>query len=182
MMMMDLVNDFYVICLTRKDTLMDSQEEALIHGIIESVFQSLEQDESVFHPEMEERLVQMEGRQERYYEQWSRYDLSDLDALNSDEEGRADYQLLRKIDLLLSTSSFMSLEEEVPEPGDDILLSRKAVEEMCAPFLHDLEESWKSMPKCVMRSIMAKLLAVLPCSLPPRMRSGIYRRMPVSLR
>lgn len=162
MMMMDLVNDFYVICLTRKDTLMDSQEEALIHGIIESVYQSLEQDESVFHPEMEERLVQMEGRQERYYEQWSRYDLSDLDVLNSDEEGRADYQLLRKIDLLLSTSSFMSLEEEVPEPGDDILLSRKAVEEMCAPFLHDLEESWKSMPKCVMRSVMAKLLAVLP--------------------
>ena len=51
---------------------------------------------------------------------------------------------------------------EVAETSEEILLSRKEVEERCEPFLDDLEGSWKRMPECVMRSVMAKLLAVLP--------------------
>lgn len=160
--MIDLINDLYVITLTRKDTLMDSREEGVLTDILTLVYQGLDKGETIFQDELEERLVEMEGWQERYYEQWTRFDLPAPEEFPQDAEGAADYQLLRKIDLLLSTSSFMSLEEEEAAPEGDILLSRKAVEEECAPFLQELEESWKGMPKPVMRAIMARLLAVLP--------------------
>ncbi len=165
MMMIDLVNDLYVIGLTRKDALMDSREEELICEIIGLVYRSIDKKEPVSQRELEEKLVQMEGRQEHYYAQWSRFDLSGLDHADAVETGREECEILRRLDMLLSTSSFMSLEEETEagtEHGEDILLSRKAVEEMCAPFLSELEESWKNMPRPVVRAVMARLLTVLP--------------------
>lgn len=163
MMMIDLVNDFYVICLTRQETLMDSQEEELIRSIISAVYRKLGGEET--EAGQEDLLVQMEGRQERYYEQWSRYEAADPEEIAGEGALAQDQDVLRRVGLLLSTSSFMSLDpeeekEEVEE--ENILLSRKAVEELCQPFFQELEEAWKNLPKCVVRSIMAKLLAVLP--------------------
>lgn len=163
MIMMDLVNDFYVICLTRPDTLMDNQEEALFHSIISNVWEKLSQkDYSMPEEEMDDLLIQMEGRQERYYEQWSAYEMADLESVPAEEKTSEEYQKLWKIGRLLSTSSFMTLDqEEIPEE-EDILLSRRAVEELCEPLFADLEAAWKGMPRCVVRAVMAKLLAVLP--------------------
>ncbi len=162
LLMIDLINDFYVICLTRPDVLMDSQEEDLFRTIVSRVWEAMSRkDVSMPEDEMEELLIQMEGRQERYYEQWAAYEMTDLDAVIQKEKASEVYQKLWKVDRLLSTSSFMTLEpEELQEEG--ILLSRRAVEEMCQPLFADLERAWKGMPKCVVRAVMAKLLAVLP--------------------
>ncbi|MDO5417332.1 MAG: hypothetical protein Q4F29_09045 [Lachnospiraceae bacterium] len=161
--MMDLVNDFYVICLTRPDTLMDSQEEELYHSILNTVWKKLSDgDYSMPEEEMDDALIQMEGRQERYYEQYARYEMTDLDGLLGEERTEADYDTAWKVDRLLSTSSFMSLKREESVSEEGILLSRKAVEELCQPLFDELEVSWKQLPRCVMRSVMAKLLAVMP--------------------
>lgn len=163
MMMMELVNDFYVICLTRPYTLVDNQEEVLFHSIISNVWDKLSRrDYSMPEEEMDGLLTQMEGRQERYYEQWAAYDTMDLEAVPEEEKASEEYQTLWKIDRLLSTSSFMSLDPEEVLEETGILLSRRAVEEMCQPLFADLETAWKGMPKCVVRAVMAKLLAVLP--------------------
>ena len=142
---------------------MDSQEEELIRSILSAVYRKLGGEET--EAGQEDLLVQMEGRQERYYEQWSRYEAADPEEIAGEGALAQDQDVLRRVGLLLSTSSFMSLDpeeekEEVEE--ENILLSRKAVEELCQPFFQELEEAWKNLPKCVVRSIMAKLLAVLP--------------------
>ncbi len=177
MLLMDLVNDLYVVCLTRSDTLMDSQEEELFKTIVGKVQKRAEHALSVGPEEslkdletieamedMDALLVQMEGKQEHYHGQWARYEMTDPGKdMDKDTDGGDERSLrIRKVERLLSTSSFMDLkEEEEPEP-EGILLSRKAVEEMCQPFLQELEASWKSMPKMLVRAVMAKLLSFLP--------------------
>lgn len=161
MMMVDLVNDLYVIGLTRGETLMDSQEEGLYRTILTKVHCSVMGEEEVSEEEMGQLWKQMEGRQERYYQQWSRYEMKDLELDLNIQKDSPYYDSLRKAELLLSTSSFMSLEEE-QEPAEEILLSRKAVEEMCDQLSGDLEKAWKTMPKQVVHALMARLLSRLP--------------------
>lgn len=177
MLLMDLVNDLYVVCLTKEDTRMDVQEESLFKTIVERVLKRAEHTLSI-GPEAPQKdletiedmedldalLVQMEGKQEYYQEQWSRYEMTgpgkDTDRDADKEDGRS--SRVRKVERLLSTSSFMSLEEEAEPEGEETLLSRRAVEEMCQPFLKELQDSWKDSPKVLVRAVMAKLLSVLP--------------------
>ena len=51
-------------------------------------------------------------------------------------------------------------EDEIKETG--ILLSRRAVEEMCGQLSDELADSWKAMPKRMVRGIMARLLGCIP--------------------
>lgn len=161
MMMVELVNDFYVIGLTRQETLMDNQEEELYHTILSKIYQSINQEEPLSDEEMDPFLVQMEGRQERYYEQWSRYELKDLELDLNIQKGSSYYESLQKVQRLLSTSSFMDLDVE-EEEEEEILLSKKAVEEMCGQLCRELEQAWKPLEKPVVHAFMAKLLSKLP--------------------
>lgn len=162
--LMDLVNDFYVICLTSPNILMDIQEKELFHTIISMIWEAFNKEEFfLFEDDILPLLVQTEGRQETYYEQWSKFIFADINTLLGTEGDKADYLVLWKINQLLSTSSFMSLEMEEEEPEENkILLSRKAIEEMSQSLFDDLERSWKGKSKYVVRSVMAQLLAILP--------------------
>ena len=177
MQLMDLVNDLYVVCLTRGDTVMDSQEETLFKTILEKVQEKAgralapEPDEAgkdleaiEAEGEMLALLTQMEGKQEHYQELWSRYEMADAGKdtdRDDDQEGR-DSLRVRKVTSLLSTSSFMSLTEELAPEGEKIRRSKGAVEEMCQSFIEELDASWKTMPKIVVRAVMARLLSALP--------------------
>lgn len=170
LVMMELINDFYVICLTRREILMDQQEEELFREVLAKVVEELKQRESAGKDEdeedafgdFEELLVRMEGLQERYYDQWAKYELTDPEQDMGVEKGSDEYRILWKVERLLSTSVFMSLnpEDEIEETG--ILLSRRAVEEMCGQLSDELAESWKAMPKRMVRGIMARLLGCIP--------------------
>ena len=135
MMMIDLVNDFYVICLTRQDTLMDHQEETLFHTLFQKGMERLEYPEVAKEDELESLLIQMEGMQERYYEQWAKYELVDLETTMKAENRSEEDLALWKVDRLLSTSSFMSLDPDDELEEDGILLSKKAVEELCGEYV-----------------------------------------------
>jgi hypothetical protein len=162
MMMMDLVNDFYVICLTRRDTLMDHQEEVLFHTLFQKGMEGLEHQDFAGEDELESLLVRMEGMQEYYYEQWAKYELTDLESKIKDSNRTEEDLAIWKVDRLLSTSSFMSLDPEDELCEDDGLLSRKAVEELCSKLFDELEASWNAMPKRVVRAVMSRILANIP--------------------
>ncbi len=162
MMMIDLVNDFYVICLTRQDTLMDHQEETLFHTLFQKGMERLEYPEVAKEDELESLLIQMEGMQERYYEQWAKYELVDLETTMKAENRSEEDLALWKVDRLLSTSSFMSLDPDDELEEDGILLSKKAVEELCGKLFDELEASWKTMPKRMVRAVMSRILANIP--------------------
>lgn len=162
--LMELMNDFYVICLTYPNTLMDIQEKELFHTIITLIWEGLENEAfSLSEGDILPLLIQTEGRQETYYEQWERFAFDDLSDVSDSEKESEDYIVLWKISQLLSTSLFMSLEMDEEESEEDkILLSRRAVEEMCQSLFDKLEISWKGKSKYVIRSVMAQLLSILP--------------------
>ena len=163
MSLMQLINDFYVMCLTGQDLLMDGQEKEDIHSLITLIWEKTEKkDYSLDEEELTKRLVPLEGRQEACYEQWSRYEGEDSEVFLGEGASKEDKEKVRKVELLLSTSIYMSLEESREPQEDKILLSRKAVEEQCQPFFDALEADWKKKPKCVVRAMMASLLSKLP--------------------
>ena len=61
-------------------------------------------------------LVQLEGKQERYYERWLRYDTSGNG--ETGENGSELSEALRKTGLLLSGSSFVELEQAAGDSAE----------------------------------------------------------------
>lgn len=161
--LMEMVNDFYVMNLAGADMLMDSQEKKAVDSLVVLLWEKMEQEDySLTEEALAELLVPLEGRQEAYYEQWSRFEDSDLDVLLGKDASDKDREKARKVGLLLSTSLYMSLEPEKKPEEAGILLSRKAVETMCQPFCDELEADWKGKPKGIIRAMMANLLSKLP--------------------
>lgn len=159
----NVINDFCVVCLTHQDLLMESGEKEMLHKLITLLWKNMEEDNySVDQRRLYQLLHSLEGRQEMYYEQWARYEWPDNDGFDGEEELSEEKERLRKVSLLLSSSDFMSLEREKKPEGSEILLSKKAVEELCQPLLDALEADWKGKPKYVVRAVMAKLLGELP--------------------
>lgn len=161
--LMQMVNDFYVMCLAGQDILMDSQEKEEFHALVSAVTGRLELKDYALPEELMRRLiVPLEGRQEACYEAWSRFEHTDAQVLLGKEACAQDKETLMKVGRLLSTSIYASLKPEETPEEEGILLSRKAVEEMCQPFCDELEADWKRRPKCVVRAMMAHLLSKLP--------------------
>ena len=67
-------------------------------------------------------------------------------------------EVLWKTGLLLSGSSFASLEYKDLEETADEEMIRKGLEQLFA----DIRESWKELPKVLTRAAMAKCLSILP--------------------
>lgn len=161
--LMEMVNDFYVMNLAGADMLMDGQEKKDMDSLVFLLLEKMNQgDYSLPEEELAEFLVPLEGRQEAYYEQWSRFEDANFDGLLGKDAGKEDREKARKVSLLLSTSLYMSLEPEEKPREEGILLSRRAVEAMCQPLCDELEADWKGKPKCVVRAMMANLLSKLP--------------------
>lgn len=99
----------------------------------------------------------LEGKQETYFEQWMRLE---TEVKNAADGGDEDGEILRKIELLMSDSSFMSLER----PGDRA--DQKVDEELMAGklerFFGELSAAWEGKPKVLVRAVMSKILSRLP--------------------
>lgn len=105
----ELVNDLYVLCLTRDTSMMDVSEEREIKGLLSDI-QALftAGDKRPIPEEVTEKLTFLEGKQEAYYEQWWRSSVSS-DTLEGQQDDPL-FEALRKTELLMSGSSFMSLD------------------------------------------------------------------------
>lgn len=154
MLLMDLVNDLYVILLTRTGAVMDVAEETRIQGVLAAV-----RDGFAAGDEVEGKLLKpLEGRQEACFEQWQAY-ASPEDLLEelAPQDSRA--ETLRMVGLLLSSSSFMPLERQ---NGGLKSVDKKQLERMEEDFFAQLSDTFAAMPRLLVRAVMAKVLSSLP--------------------
>lgn len=158
MLFMDLINDLYVLVLSRKWAMMEVSEESLLKGLLSAV-QSLFEEGAVkaIPQELTDKLSMLEGKQETYFEQWMRLETEVKSAADGlDEDG----EILRKIDLLMSGSSFMSLER--PEDRADQKVDEELMAGKLERFFGELSAAWEGKPKVLIRAVMSKILSRLP--------------------
>ncbi len=143
-----MINELYVLFLSCRDALVDAQEEQVLRRTAAVI---LDQFMTRFGQPLEETiaddLARLEGIQEAAMERL------DFRAGETDAD-------LRMIEKLLSSSSFVSLEEEREEARETA--DRQWVEEQTERFISELDESFDSLSKPVIRAVMAGLLAQLP--------------------
>lgn len=143
----DLVNDLYVLFLTRDSAVVDSAEKDLFFSLAGDIRECFAKHDGQPLPEQcKEYLEKLEGIQEYVMEQFM-------------TDAGEDDPILSKIVKLTSGSSFASLEETVrkEEPAD-----RKWIEKKGEEFCQELTKTFEGMPKSVVRAIMAKILSYLP--------------------
>ena len=93
MLFMDLINDLYVLMLSRKWAMMEVSEESLLKELLSEV-QSLFEEGAVkaIPRELTDKLSMLEGRQETYFEQWMRLETEVKSAADSADEDGGDSQ------------------------------------------------------------------------------------------
>lgn len=154
----DLVNDLYVLLLTREDALGDAALEAQVDGLLRGLYQVYREWQAggsgVIPEELSDGLTLLEGRQEEFFEAYSR-----LDSVPARCEGEVEiWQKGRKVERLLSSSPYVSLCGETVQGT----VTAEAVETEADGFIASLEPVFASCQKPVMRAIMAQTLACLP--------------------
>ncbi len=143
----DLVNDLYVLFLTRDQAVGDSEEKQLFFSLAQELSSAFERKDGQALPEKcQEYLEKLEGIQEYVMEQFM------------PDEGEND-PVLSKIVKLTSGSSFASLEGH---PGEEEPADRQWIEEKGDAFCQELAKKFEGMPKPVVRAVMAKILSYLP--------------------
>lgn len=150
LILMDLINDLYVLQLCKEEALMDGMEEQAVRQILSGVWDHFEAGrKEMLADEITEMLSKLEGIQESAFGSF----------LQSGDQEQEKDPVMVKIDLLLSGSSFVSLEIEKgqEEPAD-----RKWIEKQGEAFCGRLDETLKVLSKPVMRAVMAKILSALP--------------------
>lgn len=160
MLLMELVNDLYVLSVSRSYAMMEVSEEQTLKGILEAVLALFKagKDETI-PADVTESLTKLEGKQETYYGQWVENSLS-MEELSGIGRQDGDGAKLYKVEILLSGSSFMSLDAPETDSGtavDDVMLKLELDR-----FFVELAESFKGQPKVLVRAIMAKVLSSLP--------------------
>lgn len=148
----EIINDLYVLNLTKEEVAPDTSEEQICITILKEVLNHfINGNTSIEENEMEEELTQLEGRQESLFETYLDFQLPK----NSNE----DIKKLARIDRLLSSSSFMKLDEEEKDstPADRIYL-----EQAVNRYAIEAEAFFKTCQRPVVRAIMAKILSNLP--------------------
>lgn len=151
LILMDLINDLYVLQLCKEEALMDGMEEQAVRQILSGVWDHFEAGrKEMLADEITEMLSKLEGIQESAFGSFLQ---------GGGEEEQEKDPVMAKIDRLLSGSSFVSLETEEgqEEPAD-----RKWIEKQGEAFCGRLDETLKTLSKPVMRAVMAKILSALP--------------------
>ena len=158
MLFMDLINDLYVLMLSRRWAMMEVSEESLLQELLSKVRSLFEEGAVTAIPqELTDKLSMLEGKQETYFEQWMRLAAEVKSASDSADE---DGEILRKIELLMSDSSFMSLER--PEAKADQKVDEELMAGKLERFFGELSAAWEGKPKVLVRAVMSKILSRLP--------------------
>lgn len=145
----EMVNDLYILALTRQEAVKNSGEESVAMEILHKL-----QENPAAVMETVENPYQLEGVQEQYFEKYQRLDMTPE---ATDEEMPA-ARYARMVDRLLSASSFAELAEEPSMQA----VTRSDVELAAGKFFKKLDVVFTENPKPVVRAVMAITLANLP--------------------
>lgn len=150
-MMQEMINDLYLICITKEDAVRDVSREMYSINILKGL---LEMKGSEIPEKVEQELYGLEGVQEEYYEKYMR-----LDPVPDYQEGEPEeITKMRIADLLMSTSTFVSLDQKQCMQT----VTREDTERAFDDFVKKMEQVFAGCQKPVMRAIMAATLSVLP--------------------
>lgn len=147
----EMINDLYLVGLTRADAVRDAALESCAFEILQKVLASGNGD---LDERGENLLGTMEGVQEEYFEKYQRLDSAPEYQEGEDEEAWK----LRQVELLMSSSSFMSLDMR----QEKHTVSAEDVDREFDAYVEKLDPVLKSCQKPVMRAIMANTLSGLP--------------------
>lgn len=153
-LLMDLINDLYVLALAEGCEVSPIPEEHIARQVLASVPESLRSGKALDAALLEP----LEGSQEACFAEWETW-AAPLDLLEEQCAQDETAELLRKIRLLLSTSSFMSLEREEQELRT---VDAAELDRVCGEFAAELGASWEGQPRLVVRAVMAQILSSLP--------------------
>lgn len=156
LLLMNLVNDLYLIFLTRERVLMGVSEETRMKEILRGIKAMFDAGAGEIPGELTQSLTFLEGKQEAYFEQWMRGQESAGEIRAGDEPLG---ELLYQVETLMSGSSFMEL---VPSENREMPVTREALAQEEERLFDSLRESWKHQPKVLVRAVMAKILSRLP--------------------
>lgn len=157
-MMEEMVNDLYVICLTKADAMRNASEEAHACGILKLICSLYENGSREIPESAEDDLWELEGVQENYYEKYQRMEPAPEYRDGEDETVKKS----RYVERLLSTSPFAPLEE--PDQQSSSPVERKDVDAAFDGFVSVMDPILASSQKPVARAIMATTLSNLPNS------------------
>ena len=164
-MLQDIINDFCVLVFARPEAVVDVKEEDLYFSMVAEILEKFRNED--YSPAGEvffDRLIQLEGRQETYYERYLRTELpEESDEWNKDP----DYVKAVNVDRLLSGSSFVELKnldewKETGKADEMAVVDRSYLEKTAEEYFKELEEIFLSVSRPVVRAIMAKVLSDLP--------------------
>ena len=158
-MLQDIINDFCVLVFARPEAVIDVKEEELYASMAGEILEKFsKEDYSPVKDGFFDRLTQLEGRQEAYYERYLRAELPE----ESDEWSKdPDYVKAVNVDRLLSGSSFVEL-KKTGQKAETAVVDRSFLEETAGEYFKELEEVFSHVPRPVARAIMAKVLSDLP--------------------
>jgi hypothetical protein len=164
-MLQEIINDFCVLLFARTEAVIDVKEEDFYSSMIMDILDKFAQeDDSITNDDFFDRLTQLEGRQETFYNHYLKIELPEESAqLNKDP----DYIKSVNVDRLLSGSRFVELrkckDDMEPEiTGEEPLTDRSYLLEVTESYFKELEKVFKETSKPVVRAIMAKVLSDLP--------------------
>lgn len=164
-MLQDIINDFCVLVFAKPEAVVDVKEEELYNSMVIEILEKFKKED--YSPAGEvffDRLTQLEGRQEAYYERYLRTELpEESDEWNKDP----DYVKAVNVDRLLSGSSFVELKsrnerKETGKTDEMAVVDRSYLEKTAEEYFKELEEVFSGVSRPVVRAIMAKVLSDLP--------------------
>ena len=160
MLLMELVNDLYVLFISRDSAMMEVSEEQCLNRILSGILSLFEAGTDAPIPDgITGLLDRLEGRQEAYFEQWMEDGLSSGELRDiKGQEGEA--SKLYKVEMLLSGSSFMSLASAGQELGE--LVDQAMLSAAASRFFEEFSSAFEGQPRVLVRAVMAKVLSSLP--------------------
>ena len=157
LMLMDLVNDLYVLLLCGDHAVSDLKDTQVMVEIMSEVLKLfLDKQWKEIPVETADLLPRLEGKQETYFEQWIAGEEIPMDELA--KSNLPECKVLWKTELLLSGSAFASLEYKASEAMADESMIIEKLDEL----FKEIRQSWKELPKVLTRAAMAKCLSRLP--------------------
>jgi len=152
--MQDMVNDLYVLFLTREDAVRDAGEETHANRIFSGLCQVYRENGRAVPEEITGELPYLEGVQEEFFEKYER--LEPVPAFCGGEDPAA--RKGRMVERLLSSSTFARLTDEAERGTVTAEMVEKALDDLIAR----VEPVFAASQKPVVRAIMASTLSCLP--------------------
>lgn len=150
-MLQEMVNDLYLIALTKGDAIRNAAHEQCAYRLLDAL---LKTEHGEIPEAAEQELYGLEGVQEEYYEKYLR-----MEPIPEFEEGEdEEISNMRKVELLMSSSSFMSLEKK----ASFHTVTREDIDAAFEAFVQQVEPVLKHSQKPVVRAVMAMTLSTLP--------------------